>query len=454
MLSAQLQEWGFIINPYDWCVANKNIEENQCTIVWHVDDLKISHANPEVVSTIINDLNKVFGKEAPLTQTRGKSHDYLGMTINFETPGKVRITMIDYIKKMLADLPPDMEGLAVTPAANHLFDVDIAGKVPLDEPTANLFHHLVAKLLFLCKRARPDIQTAVSFLSTRVKSPDGHDYRKLARVMRYLRGSIDLPLTLEASNLNTIKWWVDGAFAVHPDMRSHTGVVMSLGQGAVYASSIKQKLNTKSSTEAELVGVDDAMGQILWTRYFIESQGYPVQDTIIYQDNMSAMLLEKNGRGSSGKRTRHINIRYFFIRDRIQSGEVQVVHCPTSIMLADFFTKPLQGTAFRTFRALILNVDQTNHPGSDHRSVLDKIDLQEGKCEETRKRIERDEMSDVHVEKNCTEYSGVRGEKNFTSNTIQNSVSTQNDTGAITGSKVISEVTNDWTLVTKRKRGK
>jgi hypothetical protein len=452
MLSAQLQEWGFVINPYDWCVANKLIDGNQCTIVWHVDDLKISHVNPDVVSSVINDLNQVFGKEAPLTQTRGKLHDYLGMTISFEIPGKVQITMFDYIKKMLNDLPPDMDGIAVTPAANHLFDVDISGKVPLDEPNAILFHHLVAKLLFLCKRARPDIQTAVAFLSTRVKSPDGHDYRKLARVMRYLRATMDLPLTLEASHISTIKWWVDGAFAVHPDMRSHTGVVMSLGKGAVYASSLKQKLNTKSSTEAELVGVDDAMGQILWTRYFIEAQGYTVKDTIIYQDNMSAMLLEKNGRGSSGKRTRHINIRYFFVRDRIQSGEVHVLHCPTSIMLADFFTKPLQGTAFRTFRALILNIDQTNNHGSDHRSVLDNMDFKEGNCEQTSKKTIPEEMSDTRKVKNPTEYSGTCKNEVFTSSAsmIQNSVS---NPGSVTGMKNTSDV-NDWTLVTKRKKRK
>ena len=99
---------------------------------------------------------------------------------------------------------------------------------------------------------------------------------------------------------------------------------MSLGKGVVYGASRKQKLNSTSSTEAELVGVSDIMPQALWTRYFMEAQGYEVSDNIIYQDNQSAMLLEKNGRGSSSKRTRHINIRYFFITDRIKNKEVSV----------------------------------------------------------------------------------------------------------------------------------
>ena len=159
--------------------------------------------------------------------------------------------------------------------------------------------------------------------------------------------------------MRIIKWWVDASYAVHPDMKSHTGACMSLGKGSIYSSSTRQKLNTKSSTEAMLVGVSDAMSQIVWTRYFMEAQGYEISENVLEQDNMSAMLLENNGRASSSKRTRHINIRYFFVTDRIKNGEVSVSHCPTGEMVADFLTKPLQGTTFRKFRNLIMNVKVT-----------------------------------------------------------------------------------------------
>ena len=131
-----------------------------------------------------------------------------------------------------------------------------------------------------------------------------------------------MPLTLEADSIQIAKWWVDGSFAVHADMRSHTGGTLTLGKGSIYSTSTRQKLNTKSSTEAELVGVDDVMPQILWTRYFLQEQGYAACESIIYQDNKSAMLLEENGRASSSKRTRHINIRYFFVADRIANQEI------------------------------------------------------------------------------------------------------------------------------------
>ena len=119
-------------------------------------------------------------------------------------------------------------------------------------------------------------------------------------------------------------------------------------------SSTKQKLNTRSSTESELVGVDDMMPLILWTRYFLKEQGYKVSDNIIFQDNKSTMLLERNGRASSSKRTKHINVRYYFITDRIAKGEVRVEWCPTKDMIADFMTKPLQGSLFKKFRDVIM----------------------------------------------------------------------------------------------------
>jgi KUP system potassium uptake protein len=130
---------------------------------------------------------------------------------------------------------------------------------------------------------------------------------------------------------------------------------MTMGKGGVIGGFTKQKINTTSSTEAEIVGVHDGMGSILWVTYFLEAQVYPVKPVTIHQDNMSTMLLANNGRASSSKRTRHINIRYFFITDRIGRREIAVKYCPTDDMIADFYTKPLNGSKFRKFRNLIMN---------------------------------------------------------------------------------------------------
>jgi len=123
-------------------------------------------------------------------------------------------------------------------------------------------------------------------------------------------------------------------------------------------ASIKQKINTRSSTETELVAVDDFVPQILWTNLFMEAQGYKTQDTVLHQDNQSTILLEKNGTASSSKRTKHIHCRYYFITDRINSGDLSVQYCPTGDMIGDFFTKPLQGQLFIKFRRLIMNLPE------------------------------------------------------------------------------------------------
>jgi hypothetical protein len=296
------------------------------------------------------------------------------MTIDYNDGGRVKFTMFDYIKNMLDDLPADMDGEAATPAAPHLFQVNEENPEKLSEDRAQLYHHNVVKLLFLSRRARPDIQTAVAFLCTRVKAPGTDDYKKLARCMKYLRQSAFLPLILEGGMTNIVKWWVDGAYGAHNDMRSHTGAMMSLGKGAAYATSTRQKLNTRSSTEAELVGVDDVMALVVWTRYFLQAQGYTVDDNIVYQDNQSAMLLEKNGRRASGKRTRHINIRYFFVTDGIANGEMMVEYRPTGTeeMVGDFFTKALQGTLFKKFRNLIMNISEDDFPR--YRAIMKAYD--------------------------------------------------------------------------------
>jgi Reverse transcriptase (RNA-dependent DNA polymerase) len=353
LLSNKLISWGFVINPYDWCVANKMIDGKQCTIGWHVDDLKISHVDPKVNDIIIGLINNEFGQEAPITVTRGKEHDYLGMTLDYTAKGKVKVKMHDYIVKMLTDLPVEFDGEAPTPAANNLFDVD-ENSPKVDEKRAQFFHTYVAKTLFLCKRARPDLQTTVSFLCKRVKECTEDDWKKLKRMLQFIRATKDDYLTLSATSLHNVRWWVDASYAVHPDMKSHTGGAMSLGRGVIYGTSKSQKLNTKSSTEAELVGTDDVMPQMLWTLYFLEAQGYKIDNNILYQDNKSSILLETNGRGSSGKRTRHINVRYFFIADRVKSGEIRIEHCPTGIMIADYFTKALQGATFWRLRDMIM----------------------------------------------------------------------------------------------------
>jgi Reverse transcriptase (RNA-dependent DNA polymerase) len=358
-----LQSIGFQLNPYDPCVANKIVDGLQLTVVWHVDDLKVSHKHASVVTKMATWLKATYERlftdgSGAMTLHRGKVHEYLGMTLDYSVKGKVKVTMIPYIKEIIDQFAPhddDPTKTALTPAADHLFVIDPKA-TPLSEDMAPVFHHFVAKSLFATKRARPDISTAVAFLTTRVRAPDQDDWKKLIRLVRYLRGTSDLPLTLEADATSIIKWWVDGSHTTHADMRGHSGGCLSLGRGMPVTGSSKQKLNTRSSTESELVAADDYMPNILWTNHFLDAQGYASAGTILYQDNQSAILLERNGRKSSSRRTKHLNVRYYFISDRIHNKDLTVEYCPTEEMVADYFTKPLQGKLFLKFRSTIMNL--------------------------------------------------------------------------------------------------
>ncbi len=152
-----------------------------------------------------------------------------------------------------------------TPAPDNLFVVnEDCDKLP--EAASADFHTIVAKTLYVTKKARPDTCLAIAFLTTRVRAPNTDDWDKLCHLMEYLRGDRDQPLILGVDSNGLLMWYVDASFAVRPNMRGLLGGGLILGRGFPITVSTKQKLNTRSSTESELVGVDDMMPIICWTR--------------------------------------------------------------------------------------------------------------------------------------------------------------------------------------------
>jgi hypothetical protein len=209
-------------------------------------------------------------------------------------------------------------------------------------------------LLYLAKRVRPDILPPVAFLSTRTQAPTDDDQSKLNRVLRYINSTKEMGMILQSTKDIAVLVYADASYGVHADGKSHTGVYITLGRGGVFFRSTKQKIVTKSSTESELVGLSDSLGQAIWTRDFLIGQGYKVGPAKVFQDNMSTITLAAKGRSTSD-RTRHIHIRYFFVKDRVDNGEVVIEYKPTKLMLADLLTKPLQGDLFRAMRRELLN---------------------------------------------------------------------------------------------------
>jgi histone deacetylase 1/2 len=347
LLTKVLIKDGFIINSTENCVFNKLSNNVQVTVCIYVDDIMITSKNPELAYGVEDLLRRIF---KTITVKRGIIHNYLGMEWSFQDAGQVKVTMQGFIREVTQAM--GITSTALTPASNTLFDRREVELLPVREK--ELFHSTVAKILYLSKRVRPDILLSVSYLTTRVQSPDVDDQRKLLRVLQYLHGTSEIGVVLRPGLNPVLVLSIDASYGVHSDGKSHSGMTISYGKGSILAQSTKQKLVVKSSTEAELVALSDKAGLGLWCQNFLNDQGLNISSVVIKQDNQSTIALIEKGRSTSEK-TRHVNIRYFWIKDRIDNGNLKVEYQATEDMVADVLTKPLQGDKFVILRNKLLN---------------------------------------------------------------------------------------------------
>ena len=349
-IKSKLVADGFVQNLYDACVFNKiGRSGKQTTVVMHVDDLFVT-------SKSISDLNEFdLYLKSMYNETKSNSArivDFVGMTFDFTEKGSVKVTMDNCTEDILRDCGVDT--IRTTPAASCLFDVRDAPKLSTED--SKYFHSYVAKVLYLAKRVRPECLTAVAFLSTRVQVCDIDDLAKLKRLLGYILGTRHRGIILCIGEHMTVKAYIDAAYGVHQDSgKSHTGCAIVLGDaGPVLAKSSKQKIVTKSSTESELVGLSDTATLAIHLRNFVIAQGYEIGPAVIYQDNLSCMALMKRG-GPGSERSRHINIRHFWLAERVDGGEVIIEHLGTEKMFANLLTKPVQGIQFARERMGLTN---------------------------------------------------------------------------------------------------
>ena len=320
---------------------NKTENGKQCTIAIHVDDLIITSVRTGMIEDVCAHLRNRYGN---ITRCDGPILNYLGMVFDLSIVGEVRMTMKGYIEETLEIA--GITGRAKSPATDGLFETR-DGAVPATEPQRVWFHSVVAKLSYLGKRAKPECLTAIAFLATRVTRCTRDDIEKLSRLLRYITDAKEMGVVFRPGKLGMcVQVYVDAAYGVHSDGKSHTGSCVVLGDvGAVHCKSTKQSIVTKSSTEAELVALSDSANQGLYIRNFLKAQGYTMGPVIMFQDNTSCMALVERGR-SGAERTRHISIRYFWVRERVEQGEALVRHKGTKEMYANVLTKPLQGAQF------------------------------------------------------------------------------------------------------------
>ena len=268
------------MNVLDNCVCNTTDRGTQCTVAVHVDDFLMNSTTKDMVIRLSEDMRAKYGdvkmKYGDVKMNHSPVVNYLGMVFDLSMKHEATITMW---KKFAQGKD------ARTPALDDLFQVNVKDAL-CSEVVRKEFHRSVARILYQAKRARPDCLTAASFLATRVQRCCSGDLIKLVRVMRYVRYTRDHGIALRPGKECTcVTVYIDAAYEVHSNGKSHTGSCMVLGDiGVVHCKSSKQGIVAKSSTEAELVALSDSCNQGIHVRRFLLGQGYLSVPLRVFQD--------------------------------------------------------------------------------------------------------------------------------------------------------------------------
>ena len=345
MLTNVLREAGFVANPTDPCVVNTIRNDKQITLVIYVDDILILTEDEDNIEWVYKILKRKFDE---VKIERGNDLSYLGMHIIIKD-GVVDMSMEAFIDEALKEYGGDVTPRN-TPATAKLFDL-IAGE-ELNDKEKKSFHTHVMRLLYLAQRQRQDILLPVLFLCTRVTCPTREDLKKLDRVMGYLKSTKALTKRMRCQGEMRLIAYIDASFGLHNDGKSHSGGCIMIGDACVWCSSKKQKIVTKDSTEAELVALQEMLIMVEKCQEFMENQGFRLKLPLILQDNTSTITLVCKGGGKH--RNKHLRAKQGWVHDRVSKGEIEIKHIGTANMLADAFTKPLQGEHFKSFVARIL----------------------------------------------------------------------------------------------------
>ena len=348
LLSETLMSFGFKRSKIDKCIFYGRLLGYLMFIGVHVDDMGVLYEHMAGVRELERLLNTRFNKANVDTSN---PLDFLGMRLT-TTEDAIFADMKRFVKESC-----DSWGTTSpvsTPATTELFQVDETSPL-LSEPKAKAHHTGAAKLLYVSKRTRPDVLTAVSACCGRVISPTEQDWCKLDRVFRYLHGTPDLGLKFVKGRPLKLNCFCDAAFACHTDYKSRTGVVIMCNSAPVATKSSKQTMTTKSTPECELVSLSDGATMTLGCAQLYEELEVPVGTCTIYEDNKAVLEYIAHG-GPIHARTRYIGVKLYFTKEHVDSGELEVIWCKSEDMIADLMTKPVVGALFIKLRDQIVFV--------------------------------------------------------------------------------------------------
>lgn len=303
----------------------------------------------QIQKSIRNTL-QVFCKKNFETSVLGEVSFYLGIKIEKGIDRYYCLSQEQYISKIIKDAVLENSKVSAIP-------MDV-GYVKEDDNTELLpnnqkYRHLIGSLLYLAINTRPDIATAVSILSRKVNTPSNRDWIELKRLIRYLKGTKSMKLYLKCENEKGLYGFADADWAQNKsDRKSNSGFIFKYNGSPISWCCRKQDCVSLSSTEAEYISLCESAQEAIWLRRLMNDfEICETKPSTIYEDNQSCLKLVQSEKFS--RRSKHIATKYYFIKDLNEKGEISLEYCPTEIMEADIFTKPLLANKIRQFQNML-----------------------------------------------------------------------------------------------------
>ncbi|CCO30980.1 Retrovirus-related Pol polyprotein from transposon TNT 1-94 Includes: RecName: Full=Protease [Rhizoctonia solani AG-1 IB] len=315
--------------------------ENLAIILAHVDDMLLA-GKPRAY---LEDIKAEMAKSFDIVDL-GEPQMFVGVEIERDRKaGTLKISQRRYIEDILKRFGMENCKPCVTPMA------EVPNLPKLDAPTVNrtLYQRGIGSLMYAMISTRGDIAYATGLLAQHAANPGEEHWKALQRVLRYLRGSTNLGIIFDRSRPSELVGFVDADYAGDPNTsRSTSGWIFKMTGGSIAWSSRKQPTISLSSTEAEYVAAASAARELIWVRGFLSELGFTQNGpTVVYTDNQSSMALSKNP--GNHQNTKHIRVKYHFIREMIELKEIELKFIPTDEQIADMLTKPLGRVKFPTF---------------------------------------------------------------------------------------------------------
>ena len=343
-LDTHLRDMGFIQSTSDPCIYYMNTGGDMFCLGVYVDDIILAGSSDDKIKEVKDTLSRKFE-----IKDMGKLHHFLGMSVvQNETRKTVWIGQTAYTENLLKKFEMEHCKPVSTP-------VNVGSKLEIakdEEESINQqqYQSAIGSLMYLSVSTRPDIAYTVGTLARFSSKPTKEHWTALKRVFRYLKGTTTHGILYSQNNSGECVGYSDADWAGDiNDRKSTSGYVFQISGAPVTWRSKKQSCVALSTAEAEYIALSSAAQEAIWLRRLTSELGNPPETaTTIYEDNQSAIAMTKNPQFHG--RAKHIDIKYHFIREQVNSGNIMLKYCPTDRMTADMFTKPLSNEQFCKLR--------------------------------------------------------------------------------------------------------